>query len=215
MDAINNKIIFATNNDGKLSEIKRILKNYEIIGLKEAGINIDINEDGNTFMANSLIKVKSIMDYIDNKGFQSINTIVMADDSGLCVDSLNGFPGVETHRFLGESASDVQRNNYILKMLDENKKSERTAQFICAITVAQGKKIFHSTGVLNGMISLEPRGTNGFGFDPIFEVIYEENKRTYSGRYSGKTLAEIPTKEKNRISPRAKALRKLVKEGIL
>ena len=205
-----NKIIFASNNQGKIAEIKKILKNYEVIGLKEADINIDIEENGKTFTANSLIKVRAISKYIKDRDRKLFDGIILADDSGLCVDALDGFPGVETHRFLGKDATDEQRNEYILEQLKEKTGLERSAEFITSISVVKSSEIYHSTGVLKGIISDHPRGTKGFGFDSIFEVIYESNMRTYNGRYSGKTLAEIPSKEKNRISPRTKAIKKLI-----
>ncbi len=189
------KIIFASNNQGKIREMKRLLKNYEVIGLKEAGIKIDITENGKTFESNALIKAKEILKYT--------NEIIIADDSGLCVDALNGFPGILTHRFLGENATDSERNQYILDRLKDLEPKERTAQAITAMAVIKNGIEFVITAELNGKISNEERGTKGFGFDPIFEMP------------GGKTLGEMVPSRKNERSSRKKAIEKLKKHGIL
>ena len=183
------KIIVATNNSGKLREIKEILKDYEIIGLKDLNLDIKIIEDGKTFKENALIKAKEV--------FKATNIPSIADDSGLCIDALNGFPGINTARFLGESASDEDRNNYILEKMKDNKESERTAEVICSIAYVDSKNEFVVEGVVKGKIPYQKRGNNGFGFDPIFEL---EN---------GKTLAELEDFEKNNVSSRKIALEKL------
>lgn len=183
------KIIVATNNSGKLREIKEILKDYEIIGLKDLNLDIKIIEDGKTFKENALKKAKEV--------FKATNIPSIADDSGLCIDALNGFPGINTARFLGESASDEDRNNYILEKMKDNKESERTAEVICSIAYVDSKNEFVVEGVVKGKIPYQKRGNNGFGFDPIFEL---EN---------GKTLAELEDFEKNNVSSRKIALEKL------
>ena len=183
------KIVVATNNSGKLREIKEILKYYEIISLKDLNLNIKIMEDGKTFKENALKKAKEV--------FKATNIPSIADDSGLCIDALNGFPGINTARFLGESASDEDRNNYILEKMKDNKESERTAEVICSIAYVDSKNEFVVEGVVKGKIPYQKRGNNGFGFDPIFEL---EN---------GKTLAELEDFEKNNVSSRKIALEKL------
>ena len=183
------KIVVATNNSGKLREIKEILKDYEIISLKDLNLNIKIMEDGKTFKENALKKAKEV--------FKATNIPSIADDSGLCIDSLNGFPGINTARFLGESASDNDRNNYILEKMKDKKESERTAEVVCSIAYVDEKNEYVVEGVIKGKIPYQKRGNNGFGFDPIFEL---EN---------GKTLAELEEYEKNNVSSRKIALKKL------
>ncbi len=172
-------MIFASNNQGKLKEIKSIFNETEIISLKEANIDIDVEEDANTFYGNALKKAKEI--------YNLTKVPVIADDSGLCIDAFDGWPGVLTHRFAGEEATDEDRNNQLIEKLTniENKK----AQVICNLVYYDGKDIIVGEGILNGHIT-NPRGTNGFGFDPIFEL---EN---------GKTLAELSKEEKNLCSAR-------------
>lgn len=183
------KIVVATNNSGKLREIKEILKDYEIISLKDLNLNIKIMEDGKTFKENALKKAKEV--------FKATNIPSIADDSGLCIDSLNGFPGINTARFLGESASDNDRNNYILEKMKDKKESERTAEVVCSIAYVDEKNEYVVEGVIKGKIPYQKRGNNGFGFDSIFEL---EN---------GKTLAELEEYEKNNVSSRKIALKKL------
>ena len=183
------KIVVATNNFGKLREIKEILKDYEIISLRDLNLNIKIMEDGKTFKENALKKAKEV--------FKATNIPSIADDSGLCIDSLNGFPGINTARFLGESASDNDRNNYILEKMKDKKESERTAEVVCSIAYVDEKNEYVVEGVIKGKIPYQKRGNNGFGFDPIFEL---EN---------GKTLAELEEYEKNNVSSRKIALKKL------
>ena len=189
------KIIVATNNYGKIEEIKEILKEYEIISLKEAGINIDIEETGETFSENARIKARKIASLT--------NEIVLADDSGLSIKCLDGFPGVRTHRFLGENATDEERNNYIIEKLKGKEGDERLAEVETCIAVIKDNQEYVVTGVLEGRIAKEARGKNGFGFDPIFETLF------------GKTLAELCKSKKNKISSRKKALNKLKRLNIL
>ncbi len=186
-------IILATNNKGKVKELKDILNGYEILSLKESGIEIEVIEDKDTFEGNAIKKASEIS--------KLTGKICIADDSGLCIDALNGFPGVKTARFLGEDATQDQRNNYIIEKMKGIKKENRTAQSVTCIALVQpdGKqKTF--TGILKGYISEARRGQNGFGYDDIFET--EE----------GITLAEMDQEEKNKISNRRKALDKLLNE---
>ena len=183
-------MIFASNNKGKLEEIKKIFNEYNIYSLNEKNINIDIIEDQDTFLGNAKKKAKEIYDIAHQE--------VIADDSGLCIDSLGGFPGVMTHRFLGENATPKERNEYLIK--EVNKHQDRGAEVVCNLVYYDGKKFKTGTGILKGKISKECRGDNGFGFDEIFEL---EN---------GKTLAELSKEEKNKISARYLAAEDLKKQ---
>lgn len=182
-------MIAATNNKGKLKEIREILKNYRIYSLKEMGISADIIEDGKTFFENAKKKAIEIYNIAGN------NEEVIADDSGLCIRALNGFPGVETHRFLGKNVTDKERNEYLIN--EVNKYTDRSCQFICNIVYYDGLKIILAEGILEGNIAKKCRGNNGFGFDEIFELP------------NGLTLAELPSNEKNDISARSLALKDL------
>lgn len=173
-------MIFASNNKGKLKEIKSIFDTEEIKSLKEANIEIDVVEDQASFYGNALKKAKEI--------FAITNTPVIADDSGLCIDTFEGWPGILTHRFAGEEATDEERNHTIINKLSGNK--NRQAKVICTLVYYDGQDIIVGEGHLPGNITLTPHGENGFGFDPIFEL---EN---------GKTLAELTPSEKNKCSAR-------------
>lgn len=173
-------MIFASNNKGKLREVKAIFEDYEVKSLAEAGINIEVEEDQDSFYGNALKKAKEI--------YEIAKEPVVADDSGLCIDVYEGWPGVLTHRFMGEEATDDDRNNAILNKMKEE--SNREAKVVCNLVYYDGKDIVVGEGVLNGNISNERRGSNGFGFDDIFEL---EN---------GKTLAELSSEEKNEVSAR-------------
>ena len=174
-------MILATNNSGKLKEIKEILKDYEIYSLKEKGLEIDVLEDADTFYGNALKKAKTI--------YNLVKEPVIADDSGLCITALNDFPGVFTHRFLGENATNADRNSALIKMLSDPTLN-REAKVVCDLVYYDGNNILVGEGILMGKIASFPRGENGFGFDAIFEL---EN---------GKTLAELTSEEKNALSAR-------------
>ena len=178
-------MIFASNNKGKIKEIKNILKEYEITSMKENNIQIDIIEDEDTFYENALKKAKEI--------YKITGIPTIADDSGLCIDALNNWPGVETHRLLGENHSNKERNNYILEKMRNPHIKERTAHVVCCLIYHDGTNTIMGEGVLDGTISTKRRGKNGFGFDEIFEL------------KNGKTLAEITKEEKNKISARSLA----------
>lgn len=183
-------MIIATNNKGKLEEIKKILNEYKIYSLKEKGIDIEVVEDQDTFLENAKKKATEIYNITKEE--------TIADDSGLCINALNGFPGVMTHRFLGEDATDEARNNYLIK--EVNKYDDRTAQVICVLVYYNGSDIIIGEGVLNGFISKERRGRNGFGFDEIFQLP------------NGLTLAELSPEEKNEVSARSLAIKDLKKK---
>lgn len=183
-------MILATNNMGKLKEIREILKEYEISSLKDKNIDIDVIEDQDTFVGNAKKKALEIYDITHEE--------VLADDSGLCIEALNGFPGVMTHRFLGENATDEERNQYLID--EVNKHENCNASVVCSLVYYDGVDFTIGTGEIKGIIAKEMRGTNGFGFDPIFELS------------NGLTLAETSSEEKNAISARAMAARDLQKK---
>ena len=180
-------MIVATNNKGKLEEIKKILSEYKIYSLKEKGIDSEVIEDQDTFLGNAKKKAMEIYNLAHEE--------VIADDSGLCINSLNGFPGVMTHRFLGDNATDRMRNEYLIN--EVNKYDDRSAQVVCNLVYYNGNDIIVGEGILSGFISKECRGNNGFGFDEIFELP------------NGLTLAELSPNEKNEISARALAIKDL------
>lgn len=185
------RVIFATSNEGKMREIKEILKdlNIELLSLKEAGLDIDVEETGTTFEENAIIKAKAIM--------EKTGSIILADDSGLEVDYLNKAPGVYSARFLGEDTSYDIKNQYIIDQLSGAKGEERSARFVCVIACAiPGEEIFTTRGTIEGYIHDCICGENGFGYDPIF----------YVPQY-GCTTAEMDSEQKNAISHRGKALR--------
>ena len=185
-------MILATNNNGKLEEVKKILKDYTIHSLKDKNINIDVVEDKDSFLGNAMKKAKEI--------YEVSHEETIADDSGLCINCLDGFPGVMTHRFLGDDATDRMRNEYLIN--EVNKYQDRSAQVVCNLVYYDGEKEIVGEGVLNGFISTECRGNNGFGFDEIFELP------------NGLTLAELSFEEKNRISARSIAINALKKKLI-
>ncbi len=186
------KIVVATNNKGKLKEIKEILAEYELLSLEEVGIKINVKEDENTFRGNALKKAKEV--------FKITNMPCLADDSGLCINVFNNWPGVETARFLGEKASQEDRNKYILDKMKEKNGEERNAKVVCDIAYVDNEKETVVEGIVSGKISKEERGDNGFGFDSIFEL------------EDGRTLAELSEKEKNEVSSRRIALEKVKKQ---
>lgn len=193
-----NRIVFATGNENKMKEIREILGdlNTEIISLKQAGIDVEIIEDGKSFEENALIKARAIWN--ETKG------IVLADDSGLEVDYLNGEPGIYSARYLGEDTSYDIKNNAIIDRLEGVPKEKRTARFVCVIAaVFPDSTELTTRGTIEGIIGYEQKGDNGFGYDPI--VYVPELK---------KTTAELSMEEKNEISHRGKALREMKKNII-
>jgi XTP/dITP diphosphohydrolase len=190
------KFIVATKNKGKIKEIKAILSDFKIqvLSMEEVGINTDIEENGKTFEDNALLKAQEV--------FKATAEMVMADDSGLEVDYLGGAPGVHSDRFAGEGATDQDKNIKLLGMLHGVPFEKRTARFICAVAVIlpEGNS-FIVKGTCEGFIAFEPRGNNGFGYDPLF----------YLPQYD-RTIAEISSNEKNLISHRGKALQLMVQQ---
>ena len=164
---------------------------YEILSLKEAGIDVDIVEDGETFEENAIIKATTVM--------KACGEIVLADDSGLEIDYLNKEPGVMSARYMGENTSYRIKNQILIDRLDGVPKEKRTARFVCVVAAAfPDGRVETRRGTIEGRIAYEPAGENGFGYDPIF--YYPER---------GMTTAEISPEEKNRISHRGKALRQI------
>ena len=186
------KIVFATGNAGKMKEIRMILAdlNAEVLSMKEAGIDIDVVEDGVTFEENAVIKAKAVHACIPD-------AIVLADDSGLEVDYLNKEPGIYSARYLGEDTPYSEKNATIIARLDGVPVEERSARFVCAIAaVLPGEEVLVSEETIEGYIGYEERGSRGFGYDPIFMVPAYD-----------KSTAELTEEEKNEISHRGKALR--------
>lgn len=185
------KIVFATTNEGKVKEIKEILAGFpiEVVSMKEMNITADIEENGATFEENSLIKAREVS--------KLTGLPAMADDSGLEVDYLNGEPGIYSARYLGRGTDYNYKNNYIIEKLKNAKDEERSARFVCVISlVLPDGREFIKKGVMEGRIAYEIKGENGFGYDPVF----------YLPEY-GMTSAELSGEEKNKISHRGKALR--------
>lgn len=185
------RIVFATGNENKLREIRQIMKDLkvDIISMKEAGIDIDIEETGTSFEQNALIKARAI--------WEITGGIVMADDSGLVIDYLNGEPGIYSARYMGENTSYTEKNKKILERMADAKGKERSARFVAAIAciLPDGKEIV-AQETMEGIIAEEIAGENGFGYDPIL----------YLPEYSC-TSAKLSDEEKNSISHRGKALR--------
>ncbi len=191
------RIVFATGNAGKVKEIQMIMEDtgMEIVSMKEAGIVVDIEENGTTYEENALIKAREVAKYTD--------AIVMADDSGLEVDYLNKEPGILSARYLGEDTSYRIKNQNLIERLEGVPDEKRTARFVCAIAAVlpDGKELT-TRATIEGRIGYEEKGSHGFGYDPIFYV-----------PEFGKTTAELTEEEKNQVSHRGKALR-LMKEEL-
>ncbi len=195
------KIIFATGNKGKMVEIREILQGLdrEVLSMKEAGISLDIVEDGNTLEENAMIKARAVAAHCD--------ALVLADDSGLEIDALGGAPGVHSARYMGEETPYSIKNQAILDQLQGLSQDQRKARFRCVIAaVFPGGEEMVTQGVVEGVIAEQPQGEGGFGYDPIF-FLPEKNK----------TTAELTSEEKNAISHRGQALmsmRKKIEEWI-
>lgn len=188
------RIIFATGNEGKMKEVRMILAdlNCPVLSMKEAGIVADVDENGTTFAENADIKAAAIQKL-------SENDIVLADDSGLEIDYLNGEPGIYSARYMGEDTSYRIKNNNLIQRLNGVPDEKRTARFVCAISAAlPDGRILRSRGTIEGIIGYEEKGENGFGYDPIF----------YLPEYQC-TTAELDPETKNRLSHRGKALEEM------
>ena len=193
------KLILASNNKKKIMEMKEILKelDIEVKSLENENINIDVVEDGKTFEENAKKKAKEIYEFLLKRGDK--NFIVLADDSGLAVDYLNGEPGIYSARYAGEHGNDEKNNEKLLNKLMGLPQENRGAKFICqlAMFTDQGE-YFKVTGEAKGYIIEELHGEGGFGYDPLF--FYEP---------LNKTFAELTSEEKNQVSHRGNALKEL------
>ena len=197
------RMIFATGNENKMVEIREILGDLplEILSMKQAGIRADIEENGTSFEENALIKAREVC--------RLAGEMVLADDSGLEIDYLNGEPGIYSARYMGENTSYRVKNKNLMERLEGVPNEKRTARFVCAIAAVfpDGKELV-VRGTVEGIIGYEERGENGVGYDPIFYLPER-----------GLTTAELPPEEKNSISHRGNALRKmkelLEKENLL
>ncbi|MFL0167802.1 XTP/dITP diphosphatase [Clostridium beijerinckii] len=195
------KLILASNNKKKIKEMKEILKeiDIEVRSLEDERINIDVVEDGKTFEENAKKKAKEIYEYLLER--KDSNFIVLADDSGLEVNYLNGEPGIYSARYAGEHGNDSKNNEKLLNKLKGVLKSNRGAKFICQLAMfTDNGEYFKVTGEVEGYIIEELHGDGGFGYDPLF--FYEP---------LDKTFAELTSEEKNEISHRGKALKELKK----
>jgi len=194
------KIIFATGNAGKMKEIRMIMADLdiEVQSMKEAEIQAEIVEDGETFEENAKIKAQAIAQELRARGEQAV---VLADDSGLEIDYLNKEPGVYSARYMGEDTSYTVKNANLIQRLAGVPDEERTARFVCVIAaVFPDGRVFQTRATIEGRIGYEEKGENGFGYDPIFYL-------PEYGMYS----AELAPEEKNRISHRGKALEEMKK----
>ncbi|WMC93661.1 XTP/dITP diphosphatase [Kineothrix sp. MB12-C1] len=193
---MNRKIVFATGNAGKMKEIREILADTEfhVVSMKEEGIDLSIEEDGVTFEENAVIKAKAVA--------EKCGEIVLADDSGLEIDYLNKEPGIYSARYMGEDTSYRIKNANLIERLSGVSDEERTARFICAIAaVFPDGEVITTYGQVEGRIDYEEKGENGFGYDPIFYL-----------PQLGKTTAQLSDDEKNSVSHRGEALRKMKEE---
>lgn len=188
-----NRIVFATGNAGKIREIREILQDIPlpVVSMREAGIDVDVEENGETYEQNALIKARAVA------ALASPEDIVMADDSGLEIDYLNKEPGVYSARYLGETTSYRVKNHNLIERLEGVPEEKRTARFVCVIAAVlpDGTELI-TRGVIEGRIGYEERGVGGFGYDPIFQL-----------PEFGKSTAELTEEEKNEVSHRGRALR--------
>ncbi|MGG1677616.1 XTP/dITP diphosphatase [Neobacillus sp. NRS-1170] len=195
------EVIIATKNPGKAREFEHIFapRGYSVKTLLDFPEIPEVEETGSTFEENAILKAEAVS--------QALNRMVIGDDSGLIVDVLEGRPGIYSARYAGEPKNDQNNTEKVLSELKGVPEAERTARFYCALAVAvQGQETFTVSGTCEGRILEEQRGTNGFGYDPVFYVPEK-----------GRAMAELSSDEKNKISHRANALKKLddVLDGIL
>ena len=181
------RLLIATNNAGKTAEIKAILGDFydEVVSLKDAGIMLEVEEDGESFEENAVKKAR--------EAAAVAGCDALADDSGLCVDALDGAPGIYSARYAGQDATDAQNNEKLLQALSGMQ--DRTARFVCVIALVSGESVTTARGEVEGVIATGPSGSGGLGYDPLFYV-----------PELGQTFAEIPSDIKNTLSHRARAL---------
>jgi len=195
------KYLFATNNQGKVKEIKSIFQKagLEVISLADLGLAYEPSETGSTFEDNAIQKATKTARFLRENSAES-NIAVLSDDSGLCVDALGGLPGVESANFMGRETPYEMRNNRIVEMLAAVPRAIRIARFECVIAcVFPGGDVKITTGKIEGLITNPSRGKGGFGYDPIFFV-----------PEFGKTMADLTQHEKNSVSHRGKALGEMI-----
>ena len=193
------KVFLATKNKGKIKDFEKLTEgmDLEVVTILDGPDIPDVVEDGETFEENSRKKAKEIADYT--------NIVTISDDSGLCVDALDGGPGVYSARFGGENATDSEKNKKMLELLKDVKKENRKAHFVSVVSIAFPSGEIHSfRGEIEGEILFEARGNNGFGYNPIF-YSYE----------LGKSFGEADDEERKSVSHRARAFRKLIASGLL
>lgn len=191
------KIIFATGNEGKMKEIRMILEDLglPVYSMKEAGIEVAIEENGQSFAENAIIKARAVAACLDPQE----EGIVLADDSGLEVDALHKEPGIYSARYLGEDTPYTVKNKQIIERLSGVPDEQRSARFVSAIAaVLPDGEVLTAQGTIEGRIGYEEKGSNGFGYDPIF----------YVPAYDC-TTAELTPEQKNEVSHRGKALREM------
>lgn len=188
------RLVFATGNQGKVNEFRQMLGNdYEICSMKDLGVEVDIVEDGSTFEENAIIKARTVM--------EATGEMVLADDSGFEVDYLNREPGIYSARFMGEDTPYSIKNAELLRRCEGVPEEKRDARFVCVIACAYPDgTVETATGVIEGKLAHEPKGENGFGYDPIFYLPER-----------GCTTGELEPEEKNAISHRGIAIRNMVK----
>lgn len=190
---MNDKLLLATNNQGKVSEYRNLLKNIplRLVTLAEEGITTVVDEVGESLEENARLKATALA--------AESGLVALADDSGLEVDALGGEPGRLSARYAGEGASDRDRVNYLLSRMKDVPGEKRSARFRCVIALATpGGEVKICSGECRGVIALEPKGEHGFGYDPVFYL-----------PGLGKTMAELPPEIKNQISHRGRAARKV------
>lgn len=188
------KLFLATNNEGKIREYEHLLAHLQIKlwTPRMLGIELAVREDGTSYAENARLKA---LGYVQASGMPTL-----ADDSGLEVDALGGAPGIRSARYAGGEANDAERYELLLQKLKDVPLEKRTARFRCVLVLATPRGELYSTeGICEGLISFEPRGSYGFGYDPIF----------FLPEY-GQTMAELPPELKNRISHRARAVQKML-----
>lgn len=200
------KVIVATGNKDKVKEIRGILEDFnaQVVTMKEAGLSAEIEENGNTFLENAVMKAKAVAAQAA-KSEKWKDAFVIADDSGLVIDALDGEPGIYSARYLGHDTSYREKNANLIERLAGVPDEERSARFVCAIAaLGPDKEALTAEGTMEGRIGYEERGENGFGYDPIFYL-----------PEMGCTSAQLRPEEKNRISHRGKALQELKKKWMV
>lgn len=183
------KIIFASNNRKKIEQVKKYFYFADVVGLKEYDINIDVEETGKTFKENALLKARAI--------HKLTNEIVISDDSGLCINEYDGWPGVYTHRFLGDNSTETERNDYILEKMKDLPRERRGASVVCAIALVYDDKELIFEESYDSFITTQKLGNNNFGFDEIVEAPNHKD-----------SIACLSDEEKLKINARSMALSK-------